>query len=93
MLHIGLYTVATDPDWTCLQAKGRQTDTLYLPESSVRSDQFSYLCIERWETGAGFGVAQVMSVDGAELSGPDSHQIRPDDAGLHNEYFTGINHR
>lgn len=44
------------------------------------------------ETGAGFVVAQVMCDDGAELSGPDSHQIRPDYAKLHNEYFTEINH-
>lgn len=67
-------------------------DSLYLPESSIRSDQFSYPCVEHWETGTGFRVAQVMSVDGAELSGPDSHQIRPDYARLHNEYFTEINH-
>lgn len=80
------------PEWTCLQAKGRQMDSLYLPESSIHSDQFSCLCVEHWETGAGFVVAQVMCDDGAELSGPDSHQIRPDYARLHNEYFTEINH-
>lgn len=80
------------PEWTCLQAKDRQMDSLYLPESSIHSDQFSCLCVEHWETGAGFVVAQVMCDDGAELSGPDSHQIRPDYAKLHNEYFTEINH-
>ena len=85
-------TVATDPERTCLQAKGRQMDSSYLPESSIHSDQFSCLCLEPWETGAGFRVAQVMCDDGAELSGPDSHQIRPDYARLHNEYFTKINH-
>lgn len=67
-------------------------DSLYLPESSFHWDQFSYLCVERWETGAWFRVAQLISVDGAELSGPDSHQMRPDYARLHNEYFTEINH-
>lgn len=85
-------TVATDPERTCLQAKVRQMDPLYLPESSIHLNQFSCLCAERWETGAGFRVAQVMCDDGAELSGPDSHQIRPDHAGLHDEYFTEINH-
>ncbi|KAI4824587.1 hypothetical protein KUCAC02_013087, partial [Chaenocephalus aceratus] len=39
-----------------------------------------------------FRAAQVMCDDGAELSGPDSHQIRPDYARLPNEYFTEINH-
>lgn len=34
----------------------------------------------------------MMSVDGAELSGPDSHQICPDYARLHDEYFTEMNH-
>lgn len=68
-------------------------DSLYLPESSIRSDQFSCLCVEHWETGAGFGVARVMCDDGAELSGSDSHQIRPDYARLRNEYFTEVNHR
>ncbi|KAF3860773.1 hypothetical protein F7725_001028 [Dissostichus mawsoni] len=80
------------PRAKCLQAKGRQMDSLYLPESSIHSDQFSCLCAEHWETGAGFRAAQVMCDDGAELSGPDSHQIRPDYARLHNEYFTEINH-
>lgn len=77
---------------TCLQAKGRQMDSLYLPESSIHSVQFSCLCAERWETGAGVRLAQVMCDDGAELSGPDPHQMRPDYARLHNEYFTEINH-
>jgi len=48
--------------------------------------------VEHWETGAGFRVAQVMCDDGAELSASASHQIRPDDARLHNEYFTELNH-
>lgn len=53
-------------------------DSSYLPEASLHLDQFSCLCVERWETGARLGVAQVMCGDGAELSGLDSHQIRPD---------------
>lgn len=67
-------------------------DSLHLPEPSIHSDRFSYLCAEWRETGVGLTVAQVMSVDGAELSGPDSHQMRPDYARLHDEYFTEINH-
>lgn len=84
--------MATNPEQTCLQAKDRQMDPLYLPEPSSHSDQFSCLCVGHWETGAGFRVAQVMCDDGAELSSPDSHQKRPGYARLHDEYFTGINH-
>lgn len=87
-----LDTVAAHPERTCLQAKGREMDSLHLPKSSIHSDHFSYLCVEQWETGVGLRVAQVMSVDGAGLSGLDSHQIRPDYARLHDEYFTEINH-
>lgn len=87
-----LDTVAAHPERTCLQAKSRQMDSLHLPESSIHSDRFSYLCVEQWETGVGLRVAQVMSVDRAELSGPDSHQICPDYARLPDEYFTEINH-
>lgn len=87
-----LDTVAAHPERTCLQAKGRQMDSLHLPKSSIHSDWFSYLCVEQWETGVGLRVAQVMSVDGVELSGPDSHQIHPDYARLRDEYFTEINH-
>lgn len=85
-------TVVTEPERTCLQAKARQMDSLHLPEFSIHSDQFSYPSVEYWETGAGFSVAQVKSVDGAELSGPDSLQIHRAYARLHNEYFTEINH-
>lgn len=84
--------IAAEPERTCLQAKGRQIDPWYLPVSSIHSHQFSCLCVEHWETGAGFRVALVMCDDGAELSGPDSHQIHPDYARLHDEYFTEINH-
>lgn len=40
-----LDTVATDSERACLWAKGRQMDSLYLPESSIRLDEFSYLCV------------------------------------------------
>lgn len=80
------------PQRSCLQAKVKQMDSLYLSESSIHSDQFSCLCVEHWKTGARFRYVQAMCDDGAELSGPDAHQMRPDYARLHNEYFTEINH-
>lgn len=54
--------------------------------------QLSCLCAERWKTGAWLRMVQVMCDDGAELSGPDAHQMRPNYARQHNEYFTKINH-